>query len=244
MVGWQSGRYAMDQPTWDEVSPLAQNLVEQLLCFDPARRLSAAEALKHPWITSEGEGRETPLYNAASAMRAFNSHRKIKKAVLGIMAQTLESDELGDLKQLFEEADQDKDGFLEADEVRAIIDGAGYDMAGMQLAQMLDEVDTSKEGKVNLNEFVAAGMQRSLYLKEENMRKTFDWLDVDGTGLISRQELQQALGCSDVDVEEMMKEADTNGDGMIEWSEFKSVMSDRHLQRQVTALPDGSLHLV
>lgn len=234
----------MDQPTWEEVSPLAQNLVEQLLCFDPARRLSAAEALKHPWITSEGEGRETPLYNAASAMRAFNSHRKIKKAVLGIMAQTLESDELRDLRSLFDEADQDKDGFLEADEVRAIISSAGYDMGGMQLARLLEEVDTNKEGKVNLNEFMAAGMQRSLYLKEENMRKTFEWLDVDGTGLIKKQELQNALGCGDKEVEEMMKEADTNGDGMIEWSEFKEVMSDRHLQRQLTGLhgqlPAGS----
>jgi len=151
-----------------------------------------------------------------------------------VMARTLESDEISDMKSLFEEADQDKDGYLEAEEVRAIISDAGYDMASRQLAQMLEEVDTDREGKINLNEFMAASMQRSLYLKEENLKKTFQALDVDGTGLISRSELQTALGCDDADLEDMMAEADTNGDGLIDWGEFKNVMSDRHLQRRDT----------
>jgi serine/threonine protein kinase len=38
------------EPEWDEVSDDAKDLVKKLLTFDPARRISAAEALQHPWI--------------------------------------------------------------------------------------------------------------------------------------------------------------------------------------------------
>jgi len=231
----KSGRYMMDQEAWTEVSPSAQNLVEQLLCFDPARRLSATEALRHPWILNEGEGREVPLYAAASAMRAFNSHRKMKKAILGLMSRVLELDELEDLRAVFIEADIDRDGWLDVDEVKDVIRGAGYDMGGNQLSMLLQEVDVGRDGKINLNEFLAAGMQRSLYLKEANLMKTFEWLDKDKTGLISKEVLRVALNIEEEsEVDAMMKETDTNGDGMIDYDEFVSVMSDRHLQKSFT----------
>lgn len=106
-----------------QVSPMAKNLVEQLICFDPSKRLTAAEvrtmvdmraiqdlviyacmhalqALNHPWIVREGDGREEPLYGAVSAMRAFNSHRKLKRAVLGVMAQILDHGDLQELQKV------------------------------------------------------------------------------------------------------------------------------------------------
>ena len=40
----------MDEPEWADVSNEAKDLVRQLLQFDPARRISAEDALKHGWI--------------------------------------------------------------------------------------------------------------------------------------------------------------------------------------------------
>mmetsp|Transcript_38952 Transcript_38952/g.43069 ORF Transcript_38952/g.43069 Transcript_38952/m.43069 type:complete len:785 (-) Transcript_38952:464-2818(-) len=37
---------------WDRVSPEARGLVENMLEVDPNKRISASEALKHPWISS------------------------------------------------------------------------------------------------------------------------------------------------------------------------------------------------
>ena len=139
----KTGRYTMDQETWGEVSNSAQNLVEQLLCFDPDMRLTAVEALRHPWVVSEGLGRETPLYNAASAMRAFNSHRKVKKAMLGLMARTLDVSELNGIQALFEEADHNNTGSLGVVEMQKILVEAGYEtMGGRQLASMFEQLDT------------------------------------------------------------------------------------------------------
>lgn len=41
------------EPEWDEVSDEAKDLVRKLLTFDPAKRISAADALQHPWIKKQ-----------------------------------------------------------------------------------------------------------------------------------------------------------------------------------------------
>lgn len=41
------------EPEWDEVSDEAKDLVRKLLAYDPAKRISAAEALQHPWIKKQ-----------------------------------------------------------------------------------------------------------------------------------------------------------------------------------------------
>jgi len=226
-----TGEYEMDQPQWESISPMAKNLIEQLICYDPNRRLSAHEALSHPWIVSEGEGREEPLYAAASALRAFNSHRKLKRAVLGVMAKVLELEELKELKEVFDGIDRNHDGYLSEKEIRDMLERAGYRSSSLQVTQLLQEVDVGHDGRINAIEFLAAGMQRSLYLKEENLRNVFNYLDKDGSGLINRDELQSALG-TQADVDAMIAEADTSGDGKISYEEFKSVMSANHFMKR------------
>lgn len=37
-------------PEWDTVTPEAKNLINQMLTINPAKRITAEQALKHPWI--------------------------------------------------------------------------------------------------------------------------------------------------------------------------------------------------
>lgn len=37
-------------PEWDTVTPEAKNLINQMLTINPAKRITAHEALKHPWV--------------------------------------------------------------------------------------------------------------------------------------------------------------------------------------------------
>lgn len=37
-------------PEWDTVTPEAKNLINQMLTVNPYKRITASEALKHPWI--------------------------------------------------------------------------------------------------------------------------------------------------------------------------------------------------
>lgn len=38
-------------PEWDTVTPEAKDLINKMLTINPSKRITAAEALKHPWIS-------------------------------------------------------------------------------------------------------------------------------------------------------------------------------------------------
>ena len=46
-------QYDFDDPSWDDVSEDAKNLIKALLVKEPKSRLSAAQVLKHPWVTGQ-----------------------------------------------------------------------------------------------------------------------------------------------------------------------------------------------
>jgi serine/threonine protein kinase len=44
------GKYDIEHGVWKNVSKEAKDLIKKLLTYDPAERISAEQALKHPWI--------------------------------------------------------------------------------------------------------------------------------------------------------------------------------------------------
>lgn len=46
----KKGQYCFDEDAWGDISPEAKHLIAGLLQLDPAKRLTAAEALRHPWV--------------------------------------------------------------------------------------------------------------------------------------------------------------------------------------------------
>lgn len=77
---------------------------------------------------------------------------------------------------------------------------------------------------------MAAAMEKNVYLRQDRLIDTFKLLDKDGNGKITAEELKEVLG-NDPSFkhgieyyEEMIKEADQNGDGTIDYSEFLDMM--------------------
>lgn len=46
----KKGQYSVEGGVWDDVSDAAKDLVCKMLTFDPKKRLSAKQALEHPWF--------------------------------------------------------------------------------------------------------------------------------------------------------------------------------------------------
>ncbi|KFQ24489.1 Calcium/calmodulin-dependent protein kinase type II subunit alpha, partial [Merops nubicus] len=47
----KAGAYDFPSPEWDTVTPEAKDLINKMLTINPSKRITAAEALKHPWIS-------------------------------------------------------------------------------------------------------------------------------------------------------------------------------------------------
>jgi len=78
-----AGDYAMPSREWRRVSPTAVSLVRGLLCVDPAKRLTAAAALQHPWLADPATLSASPLDNDLAGLRS--SRRKFRRAVAAVV---------------------------------------------------------------------------------------------------------------------------------------------------------------
>lgn len=92
-------------------------------------------------------------------------------------------------------------------------------------------IDTDGSGSINYTEFLAATIDKSIYLKEEKLYQAFKMLDLDKSGKISKDELKKILGThedfkdkDDKYWEMMIQDADKNGDGEIDYTEFVEMM--------------------
>ncbi|CAM9938099.1 unnamed protein product, partial [Phaeothamnion confervicola] len=48
----QFGKLSMDGEEWEDISSDAKDFIRRLLTKDPDRRMTAVEALQHPWVAS------------------------------------------------------------------------------------------------------------------------------------------------------------------------------------------------
>ncbi|XP_052762746.1 calcium/calmodulin-dependent protein kinase type II delta chain-like isoform X2 [Mya arenaria] len=88
------GAYDYPSPEWDTVTPEAKNLINSMLTVNPSKRITAQEALKHPWIcdwdTLQRERVAAAVHRqeTVDCLKKFNARRKLKGAILTTMLAT------------------------------------------------------------------------------------------------------------------------------------------------------------
>ncbi|XP_076374379.1 calcium/calmodulin-dependent protein kinase II isoform X14 [Megalopta genalis] len=85
----KAGSYDYPSPEWDTVTPEAKNLINQMLTVNPSKRITASEALKHPWICQrERVASVVHRQETVECLKKFNARRKLKVAILTTMLAT------------------------------------------------------------------------------------------------------------------------------------------------------------
>ncbi|XP_035731165.1 calcium/calmodulin-dependent protein kinase type II delta chain isoform X9 [Vespa mandarinia] len=85
----KAGSYDYPSPEWDTVTPEAKNLINQMLTVNPSKRITANEALKHPWICQrERVASVVHRQETVDCLKKFNARRKLKGAILTTMLAT------------------------------------------------------------------------------------------------------------------------------------------------------------
>uniref|UniRef100_A0A8C6V0S2 calcium/calmodulin-dependent protein kinase n=1 Tax=Neogobius melanostomus TaxID=47308 RepID=A0A8C6V0S2_9GOBI len=75
----KAGAYDFPSPEWDTVTPEAKNLINQMLTINPAKRITAEQALKHPWICHRSTvASMMHRQETVECLRKFNARRKLK----------------------------------------------------------------------------------------------------------------------------------------------------------------------
>lgn len=135
-----------------------------------------------------------------------------------------------DLEHVFRKFDVNGDGKISSSELGSIMGSLGQPATEEELDNMIREVDADGDGHINLEEFIELNT-KDIDPNEilENLKDAFSVFDIDKNGSISAEELHNvmvSLGdqCSLAECQKMIGGVDSDGDGMIDFEEFKKMM--------------------
>ncbi len=93
-----------------------------------------------------------------------------------------------------------------------------------------EQIDVDGSGEIDYSEWVLAAANKEKLLTEKRLQQAFNMFDVDKSGYISADELHDILDpitktkTSKSDWKNIINDIDENGDGLISFKEFKSIM--------------------
>lgn len=140
---------------------------------------------------------------------------------------------IAEFKESFSLFDKDGDGTITTNELGIVMRSLGQNPTGAELQDMINEVDADGNGTIGFPEFLVM-MERKMQDSDsdEETREAFRVFDKDGNGFISAAELRHVMtnlgeNLTDAEVNEMIGEADINGDGQVNYEEFVSMMMSK-----------------
>lgn len=202
-----------------------------MLTKNPDNRPNPEELLRDEWVLERGRNRiEDNIISgdALTNLRNFKITMKLEQATLAFIAsQLVTGEESEEIRKAFIAMDENGDGRLSLQEVKKGFEKA--DLAkDLDIDQILQNCDTDYNGFIDYNEFLTATLNWHKVLSQSRLDAAFNAIDVDKSGTITLEEIKQFIGRDQV-VEDsvwdkIMKEADTNGDGVIDLREFKEAI--------------------
>jgi calmodulin len=114
----------------------------------------------------------------------------------------------------------------------AVLEGLGIKTTITELQSIIHEIDYDGNGTISFEEFVDMMYRRRGTFKNEDDTEIialFRAFDKDNNGLITAEEMREAFAkfnedFSEEEIEEMIKDADVDGDGLINYEEFVEML--------------------
>jgi len=215
--------YGAHFPAAIPASASAKDLIVKLLNLNAANRLSAAEALEHPWLTGKTASDKPIMPKVLQNLTEFDGSNRFKQAVLTMMTHTLTDDDISALKKTFVEMDENGDGIISVDELKKAMNkhtGIFKDeMKQVDIENIMKMADVNGDGALNFEELMMTCVSRKLKNKEERLWEAFCKLDLNGDGKITAQEIASVVEDKDK-AAALIAEVDKNGDGVVDYDEF------------------------
>ncbi|XP_032497262.1 calmodulin-like protein 6 isoform X2 [Phocoena sinus] len=146
--------------------------------------------------------------------------------------ERLTAEQIEEYKGVFEMFDEEGNGAVKTDELERLMSLMGINPTKSKLASMAKDVDRDKKGFFNCDSFLALmGVYwEKAQNQESELRAAFRIFDKEGKGYIDWDTLKYVLmnagePLSELEAEQMMKEADKDGDGTIDYEEFVAMMT-------------------
>ena len=250
------GKFVFLPDDWKYVSSSAKRLIEKALVYEPKKRMDAKMYLEDEWFkrflphkssfntqsntvsSSKSGNPENVKKQALQISKNFKRFCKENKLQRGIMCYIANyydlKDEKARLLKIFKEMDTNGDGMLNREELTTAYREIYSEKEALEeVNKIFETLDVNQSETIDFGEFVMANIDLKKVVNENRLMQIFTLVDKDGSGTISKEELVQFFNIgndpeSQKFIQNMVDEADKNGDGEISFQEFLDVMKELH----------------
>ena len=228
------------------LSAHGKDLIFKLLQYDPKKRLSAEEAIEHPWFKT-AEFKKKDKVNTISPelakelihnMTKYRSDNMLKCAVIAYLVHHItNTEECFEASKLFNKIDLNSDGKIEKHELIQGFEkywGISKEEAKEKVDLIFANIDTDFNGFIEYEEFVRAAVNSSIFMSQNYLKFAFNYFDRDSSGDITFEEIKKRFTQNtkntnskvDKELKEIFDKIDINGDGSISFGEFCKMMKN------------------
>ncbi|KAH9246979.1 hypothetical protein BASA81_015410, partial [Batrachochytrium salamandrivorans] len=198
-----SSEVSFDSPLWHgHVSPEARDFTSKLLCFNAKDRLSAVQALQHPFLARVAEQNlnrlrsEDPalLVAVKESVLRFCTYPVLKQAALMIVVHRTDSKTMEKLHDLFLSLDRSGFGMLSVEDLQEFMCQGEGSISPNECRQVFDKINQDKSSYIDCMEFMSASIESVMMCTDDFWKVAFGHLDVDNSGGISVEDVLDLLG--------------------------------------------------
>ena len=238
----KSGKFDLNISPFDKISNEGKDLIKQCLELNVNKRISAKEALNHPWFdlwkskeyfTNVNEYFMKKTINNLIMYKPIN---KLQKLALTYFVHNFGNlNEIKSINKIFNLFNLSGNGKLSKEEtyqgLKNYLNYSSKEKINKKVNKIFKNIDNDNNGFIEYEEFARAALDKRIFLDENVLRFTFDFMDKDGSGEISLNELKEIFGVKDdKESENLLKEIidkiDTDGNGEISFKEYNDMMKN------------------
>ena len=230
----KTGIFNKQKESWINASLEVKDLISKLLVYEPSKRLTANEALQHPWFKIKNSNilyYNIPKYEIMLYIQNLLSYHiksKFEELVLAYIVHILPKQKsVKTAIKLFKLVNTKGDGRLQKDELRKAL----LNFVSEEYLQNFEEIfyllDADNNGIIEYEEFLRATLDKKKILAENNLKYAFSFFDKESKGYITKDQIKSYFEDPKIDdnlLQHIFDEIDLDKDGKIYFQDFKNMM--------------------
>ena len=230
----KGGKYLKNEKRWKKASNEVKDLINKLLVLEPEKRLTAFEALRHPWFKVSNSNilynniTKEEVLNCISNLLNYSIKSKFEELVLAYIVHNLpRPKQAKSCIKLFKLANKNEDGKLLRNELKQTL----LNFVSEEFLQNFDDIFSLLDGYnndyIDYEEFLRATLDRKLLVNERILRLAFRFFDKEKIGVISKDRIMKLFVGTNMTEDvfnNIFDEIDSDKDGQIDFNDFKEMM--------------------
>ena len=229
------GVYSKNDRRWIKASKEVKDLIQKLLTYRPSQRLTAMQALNHPWFKMTDSNilydnvPKSDIINCIRNLLTYNINYKLEELFLAYIIHNIPREKKAKSAiKLFKLVNENGDGKLRKNELKKTL----LKFVTEEFLQKYDfdgifaMLDGDNKGFINYEEFLRGALGRKDILNDEILSYAFIYFDPEGSGFIKKKKIKSILGnkIDNITFQSFFDEIDLDKDGKISFDDFKSML--------------------